>query len=147
VSPSTSYSTIQYVYSLLTVGNFEGGGWLGNGTLIDYGGNPQESVPSGSGVMGIRLYTPQANGVGEIWEDPSTIHLATNRRVRNLLYCKTLNFSSYQRWYPSSARISDGSQIIFGGALAGGFNNIPSHDNPTVRDVLVGCNRRSWFLS
>jgi hypothetical protein len=40
------------------------------------------------------------------------------------------NFQLYLRWYPSSARLSDGSQIIFGGALAGGFNDY--NDNPTV---------------
>ena len=49
-----------------------------------------------------------------------------------------LNSQLYRRWYPSSARISDGSQIIFGGALAGGFNDIPDNDNPTVSGVLRG---------
>ena len=29
--------------------------------------------------MGIRLFTPQPNGAGEIWEDPDTVHLTTNR--------------------------------------------------------------------
>jgi hypothetical protein len=48
---------------------------------------------------------------------------------------ETLNFVTLLRWYPSSARISDGSQIIFGGALAGGFNNDPSGDNPTVSSI------------
>ena len=38
------------------------------------------------------------------------------------------------RWYPSSARISDGSQIIFGGALSGDFNDY--NDNPTVSNRL-----------
>ncbi|KIM76040.1 glyoxal oxidase [Piloderma croceum F 1598] len=127
-----TYAHTVRALKLVTNSFCAGGGWLGNGTLIDYGGNPQESVTSGNGVMGIRLYTPQPNGTGEIWEDPATIHLTTNRRVRNLLSCKTLNFPSYRRWYPSSARISDGSQIIFGGALAGGFNDIPSFDNPTL---------------
>jgi hypothetical protein len=66
-------------FFLWTVDYFKGGGWLGNGTLIDYGGNSRTNIPSGNGVMGIRLYTPQPNGVGEIWEDPATIHLTTNR--------------------------------------------------------------------
>jgi hypothetical protein len=39
-------------------------------------------------------------------------------------------FTPYSRWYPSSARLSDGSQIIFGGALAADFNDY--NDNPTV---------------
>jgi hypothetical protein len=42
------------------------------------------------------------------------------------------NLYNIGRWYPSSARISDGSQIIFGGALAGDFNDY--NDNPTVSD-------------
>ena len=79
------------LFALPIIRNYEGGGWLSNGTLIDYGGALNESVPSRSGVMGIRLYTPQPNGVGEIWEDPATIHLATNRWVRHLLYRKILN--------------------------------------------------------
>lgn len=57
----------------------KGGGWLGNGTLIDYGGNPVESVPTQNGLMGIRLFTPLANGAGEVWEDPDNVHLTTNR--------------------------------------------------------------------
>jgi hypothetical protein len=60
--------------------NFEGGGWLGNGTLIDYGGYPKDNLPNDKdGLMGIRLFTPQPNGGGEVWEDPATIHLTTPR--------------------------------------------------------------------
>jgi hypothetical protein len=91
-----------------------GGGWLSNGTLASFGGNPQENVAAEDGIMGIRLFTPNNDGSGEVWEDPSTVRLASNR------------------WYPSSARISDGSQIVIGGAISGGFINDASDDNPTI---------------
>jgi hypothetical protein len=58
---------------------FEGGGWLSNGTLVNYGGSAQESVPSGNGYQAIRLYTPKPNGAGTVWEDPGRVHLTTNR--------------------------------------------------------------------
>lgn len=43
---------------------------------------------------------------------------------------------SVQRWYPSSARLSDGSQIVIGGATSGDFNDDDSRDNPTVSYIL-----------
>jgi len=54
-------------------------GWLGNGTLINYGGNPMENIPSGNGIMGIRLFTPQPDGGGEVFDDPTHLHLTSNR--------------------------------------------------------------------
>jgi hypothetical protein len=71
-----SCNSLWLVYSfLLTIG----GGWLGNGTLIDYGGNPRENIPSGNGKMGIRLFTPEDNGGGSVFEDPANIHLTSDR--------------------------------------------------------------------
>jgi hypothetical protein len=64
---------------LLILHNFEGGGWLSNGTLINYGGSSHENIPSANGYQGIRLFTPEANGGGKVWEDPATVHLTTNR--------------------------------------------------------------------
>jgi hypothetical protein len=99
----------------LTTNSFcAGGGWLSNGTLANFGGAPMDDIPAQNGLQAIRLFTPQDDGSGEVWEDPSTVRLAVNR------------------WYPSSARISDGSQIIFGGMLVGGFNDEPDSDNPTL---------------
>jgi len=82
--------------------------------LAGFGGNPREKVAAQNGIMGIRLFTPNNDGSGEVWEDPSTVRLTS------------------ARWYPSSARISDGSQIIFGGMTLAGFNNRASIDNPTI---------------
>ena len=125
------------VYSFLTIG----GGWLGNGTLIDFGGSSRENIPSGNGIMGIRLFTPKPNGGGTVFEDPANLHLTSNRWV-HISTGQIAKFKArYCRWYPSSARLSDGSQIIFGGMIAGGFNNKPSTDNPTVSRVLNICQR------
>ncbi|GAA99111.1 hypothetical protein E5Q_05800 [Mixia osmundae IAM 14324] len=92
-----------------------GGGWLSNGTLVNIGGNPREGVTNTkNGLMALRMFTPRADGSGDIYENPSRIRL-----------------TSY-RWYPSSARLSDGSLIIWGGMIAGGFNNVKNTDNPTI---------------
>lgn len=71
-------SCSQYAMIML-VWSFKGGGWLSNGTLVNYGGQSQQNIPSGNGFMGIRLFTPQPNGAGEVFEDPDTLHLTTNR--------------------------------------------------------------------
>jgi len=54
-----------------------GGGWLSNGTLLNYGGTSQSNIPSGNGYQGIRLFTPLPEG--HVWEDPHRVHLTTNR--------------------------------------------------------------------
>lgn len=91
-----------------------GGGFLGNGTLANFGGNPREGATvTEDGIMAIRLFTPGSDGSGELYEHDS------------------IKLSSH-RWYPSSGRLSDGSQIIFGGMTKGGFNNVRETDNPTL---------------
>ncbi|KDR84528.1 hypothetical protein GALMADRAFT_220246 [Galerina marginata CBS 339.88] len=110
------------------------GSFLGNGTLLNSGGNPVVitgalptlsfntrcllyvpaiSSPGQNGLQGIRLFTPCTNGNCDVFEDPARIHLTSNR------------------WYPSSVRIEDGSVIIFGGSVGGGFINGASGNNPS----------------
>ena len=36
-------------------------------------------MPAGNGYQGIRLFTPEPDGGGEVWEDPDNVHLTTNR--------------------------------------------------------------------
>jgi hypothetical protein len=60
--------------------NLKGGGWLSNGTLVNFGGNDAENgIPSGNGYQGLRLFTPQPGGGGEVFEDIANVHLAVNR--------------------------------------------------------------------
>ncbi|GAA6006170.1 hypothetical protein JCM10207_000549 [Rhodosporidiobolus poonsookiae] len=94
-----------------------GGGWLSNGTLVNLGGNPQQTYindEAEDGLMGIRLFTPCTNDKCDVYENPSRIRLTSNR------------------WYPSSTRLYDGSLLIAGGMIAGGYNNQEATDNPTM---------------
>ncbi|GAA6006218.1 hypothetical protein JCM10207_000565 [Rhodosporidiobolus poonsookiae] len=94
-----------------------GGGWLSNGTLVNLGGNPQQTYindEAEDGLMGIRLFTPCSNDKCDVYENPSRIRLTSNR------------------WYPSTTRLTDGSLLIAGGMIAGGYNNQESTDNPTM---------------
>ncbi|KAJ6621537.1 glyoxal oxidase N-terminus-domain-containing protein [Mycena sp. CBHHK59/15] len=95
------------------------GSFLGNGTLINSGGNPV--VITGinriflgiNGLQGLRLFTPCTDGTCDVYENPTRIRLTS------------------PRWYPSSVRIEDGSIIIFGGSMNGGFINSASMNNPS----------------
>ncbi|GAA5952686.1 hypothetical protein JCM21900_000403 [Sporobolomyces salmonicolor] len=85
-----------------------GGGWLSNGTLVSVGGNPVESYENnaaGDGLAGIRLFTPCSNDKCDVYENPSRIRLTS------------------ARWYPSTTRLTDGSIMIAGGMIAGGYGN------------------------
>ncbi|KAF9567095.1 copper radical oxidase [Agrocybe pediades] len=88
------------------------GSFLGNGTLVSSGGNPVV-ITGQNGLQGIRLFTPCSTGTCDIFEDPARVHLTSNR------------------WYPSSVRIEDGSVLIFGGSVSGGFINGASVNNPS----------------
>ncbi|GAA5979733.1 hypothetical protein JCM10908_003025 [Rhodotorula pacifica] len=94
-----------------------GGGWIGNGTLVSVGGNPQQTYindAAGNGLAAVRLFTPCTNGKCDVYENPSRIRLTS------------------ARWYPSTVRLTDGSLLIAGGMIAGGYNNAPQTDNPTM---------------
>ncbi|GAA5864750.1 hypothetical protein JCM3774_006060 [Rhodotorula dairenensis] len=94
-----------------------GGGWIGNGTLVSVGGNPPQGyINDGAkdGIAAIRFYTPCSNDNCDVYENRSRIRLTS------------------PRWYPSTVRLTDGSLLIVGGMIAGGYNNAPSTDNPTM---------------
>ncbi|KAJ7057175.1 glyoxal oxidase N-terminus-domain-containing protein [Mycena amicta] len=93
------------------------GSFLGNGTLVNFGGHPYthrdgEAAPDGQ--QGIRLFNAcAASGNCDIYEDSDRIRMASNR------------------WYPTSARLPDGSAIILGGMLYSGWSNSEDTNNPT----------------
>ncbi|GAA5973363.1 hypothetical protein JCM11641_003093 [Rhodosporidiobolus odoratus] len=94
-----------------------GGGWLSNGTLVSVGGNPQQTYindKAGDGLAAIRLFTPCTNDKCDVYENPSRIRMTS------------------ARWYPSTTRLTDGSLLIAGGMIAGGYNNQGDTDNPTM---------------
>ncbi|KAG7446827.1 uncharacterized protein BT62DRAFT_967591 [Guyanagaster necrorhizus] len=88
------------------------GSFLGNGTLVNSGGNPVV-ITGANGLQAIRMFTPCDDKTCDVFEDPNHIHLTSNR------------------WYPSSIRIEDGSIIIYGGSVGGGYINSNSINNPT----------------
>jgi hypothetical protein len=65
------------------------------------------------GLAGIRLFTPCDDEKCDVYEDHDRIRLTS------------------ARWYPSTTRLTDGSLLIAGGMIAGGYNNAESTDNPT----------------
>ncbi|KAF5372597.1 hypothetical protein D9758_005225 [Tetrapyrgos nigripes] len=75
------------------------GSFLSNGTMVSSGGNAVFPVATGdNGLASIRLFDPCEDGNCDVFED---------QRVRRM---------GSLRWYPSSARLEDGSVLLFGGS-------------------------------
>ncbi|KAJ7481720.1 glyoxal oxidase N-terminus-domain-containing protein [Mycena latifolia] len=93
------------------------GSFLSNGTMVNFGGQPYtnrngEAAPDGQ--QGVRLFNAcPASGTCDIYENSSRIRLGSNR------------------WYPTSARLPDGSAIIIGGSMYSGWTNSDASNNPT----------------
>ncbi|WAR57638.1 hypothetical protein PtB15_8B691 [Puccinia triticina] len=94
-----------------------GGSYLSNGTLLNIGGNAPEfekaEFGDTNGLQSIRFYTPCDDGKCVINEYDNIKLTAA-------------------RWYPTSARLPDGSVIIVGGSTEGAFRNSARINNPTI---------------
>ncbi|KAJ8517396.1 hypothetical protein ONZ45_g5405 [Pleurotus djamor] len=88
------------------------GSFIGNGTFISTGGNPMQGAGS-NGLQGLRQFNPCNDASCDIIENPQRIRLTS------------------RRWYPSSVRLEDGSMMIYGGSVNGGFQNNAGMNNPT----------------
>ncbi|KAH7334305.1 glyoxal oxidase N-terminus-domain-containing protein [Rhizoctonia solani] len=98
-----------------------GGSFLGNGTLINVGGNPIVEDATGAidfgdenGLQGIRLFNPCPGGLCDIYDSPKELHMRSSR------------------WYPTVSRLDDGSVGIIGGSTRGGWMNNVSTNNPSI---------------
>src|SRR6266403_600815 len=101
-----------------------GGSFLGNGTLINVGGNPVVETHTSpldfadiNGTLGMRLFSPcEASDVAfcDMFEGPERVRLAS------------------LRWYNTVVRIQDGSVTIIGGSRRGGGMNNATTNNPTI---------------
>jgi hypothetical protein len=102
-----------------------GGSFLSNGSLINVGGNPVVVDRTGAadfgdtnGIQAIRLFHPDQcddRGRGcDIIEMPHRLRLAT------------------PRWYNTVLRLDDGSAMILGGSIRGGWINNATTNNPTI---------------
>ncbi|KAM5534563.1 hypothetical protein V8D89_011767 [Ganoderma adspersum] len=101
-----------------------GGTALGNGTWLNVGGN--QAVGPG----GVQADSQLGGG---IYDDPDG-----GRSIRLLNPCDDGNCEwtlvadmSTRRWYPTVETLDDGSAIILGGCLYGGYVNAAVQDNPT----------------
>ncbi|KAL0574683.1 hypothetical protein V5O48_007268 [Marasmius crinis-equi] len=109
--------------SLMSNSFCAGGSFLGNGTLVNVGGNPIVTDHTGpadfgdvNGLQGIRLFHPcdAAEEDCSMYENPDRIKMAS------------------PRWYNTVLRISDGSAMIIGGSIKGGWINNRTVNNPTI---------------
>nr|ABD61577.1 copper radical oxidase [Phanerodontia chrysosporium] len=101
-----------------------GGTFLSNGTLINVGGNPVVEDHTAAadfgdmdGLQAVRIFEPcDSENVDdcEMFEDHNRVRMAS------------------PRWYNTVLRISDGSAMIIGGSLKGGWINNATTNNPTV---------------
>ncbi|KAI0313341.1 copper radical oxidase [Amylostereum chailletii] len=101
-----------------------GGTFLGNGTMINVGGNPvvQDNTASADfgdvdGLQAIRILEPcegEDADKCDIYENHGRIRMAS------------------PRWYNTVLRISDGSAMILGGSKKGGWMNNATTNNPTI---------------
>ncbi|KDQ20479.1 hypothetical protein BOTBODRAFT_26498 [Botryobasidium botryosum FD-172 SS1] len=103
-----------------------GGGVLGNGTWMNVGGNQAvtyqgATAPSQLGGPpyddldgGLAFLDVCANDDNCNWVDNPALYMST------------------RRWYPTLETLEDGSIMILGGCLWGGFVNAASQNNPTL---------------
>ncbi|GBB84716.1 hypothetical protein RclHR1_01130011 [Rhizophagus clarus] len=84
------------------------GSWLGNGTLVEVGGDVVNGNAYRSGVQTLRLYD---TGVGD-WVELEGI-VPSNR------------------WYPAMLTLPNGNVMVVGGSTAGAGKNKPEINNPT----------------
>ncbi|KAF8594625.1 hypothetical protein BDV93DRAFT_458595, partial [Ceratobasidium sp. AG-I] len=93
------------------------GSFLSNGTFANFGGHEYTSTDgeaTNDGLQGTRFFNPCAASENcDIYENPNRIRLSSNR------------------WYPTSARLPDGSAIIIGGQTKSDWTNSASLNNPT----------------
>ncbi|KAJ9124101.1 hypothetical protein QFC22_000896 [Naganishia vaughanmartiniae] len=124
---ATEYDLATNTYramDILTNSFCAGGTVLGNGTWLNVGGNnpvgyggiqvdsctgPFENCDGGKAL---RILDPCDDGDCNWIDDPK-------------LYMTT------RRWYPTLETLEDGSAIVLGGCLWGGYVNSPNQDNPT----------------
>ncbi|KAJ7599807.1 glyoxal oxidase N-terminus-domain-containing protein [Mycena floridula] len=88
------------------------GSFFSNGTMLSLGGNPMV-ITGEDGLQALRFFTPCQDGTCDIWENQSVVRTTS------------------PRWYAASARLEDGSVLIFGGGTANVYINSAAVNNPT----------------
>lgn len=112
-----------------------GGGVLGNGTWVVFGGNQpvttdgvavasQGAYHNTDGGTAIRMLNP-CDDESCSWIQGETSYDITAQNTGGYLQM------TGRRWYPMVEELEDGSLIIIGGDKNGGYVNTPAQDNPT----------------
>ncbi|KAI1795615.1 copper radical oxidase [Ganoderma leucocontextum] len=99
-----------------------GGTALGNGTWLNVGGN--QAVGPG----GVQADSQLGGG---IYDDPDGGKSLLNPCDDSSCEWTLVGDMSTRRWYPTVETLDDGSAIILGGCLYGGYVNAAVQDNPT----------------
>ncbi|TBU33724.1 copper radical oxidase [Dichomitus squalens] len=99
-----------------------GGTVLGNGTWLNVGGN--QAVTTGG------VAASSQNG-GGVYDDPDGGKSLINPCDDSSCEWTLTADMSTRRWYPTLETLDDGSAIVLGGCLWGGYVNDASQDNPT----------------
>ncbi|KAI9637230.1 glyoxal oxidase N-terminus-domain-containing protein [Dioszegia hungarica] len=111
-----------------------GGGVLGNGTFVAFGGN-QPVTTNGIAVSNAGAYKNTDGGTAIRMLNPCTdqkcnwiegyTDYTTNGNTKGYLQMTS------RRWYPTVEVLEDGTMIVIGGDKNGGYVNTAAQDNPT----------------
>ncbi|KAL1914312.1 uncharacterized protein VTP21DRAFT_9005 [Calcarisporiella thermophila] len=93
------------------------GSFLGDGTLIEFGGDipihDKDTVPADIGFQTVRIFKPCSDNSCQILENPGGKHMSSNR------------------WYPTAVTLPDGRVLIAGGSTKGQGAVAARYNNPT----------------
>lgn len=112
-----------------------GGGVLGNGTWVVFGGN-QPVTTNGVAVAGPGAYMNTDGGTAIRMINPCDDESCQWIQGESSYNVNDNNVGGYlqmtgRRWYPMVEALEDGSLIIIGGDKNGGYVNTAAQDNPT----------------
>jgi len=108
-----------------------GGTVLANGTWLNTGGNSRVGpggLPPGPDMPDSELYESQAGGTSVRFMEPCLGDAECS-------WVENPNYMTTARWYPALETLQDGSAILVGGCLYGGYVNEASQSNPTVEFI------------
>ncbi|WWC71742.1 uncharacterized protein I206_105700 [Kwoniella pini CBS 10737] len=112
-----------------------GGGVLGNGTWVVFGGN-QPVTTGGVASTAAEAYSDTDGGTAIRMLNPCTDESCEYIQGETSYSTSADNTGGYlqmtgRRWYPMVEALPDGSLIIIGGDKNGGYVNTQAQDNPT----------------
>ncbi|ORX38711.1 putative glyoxal oxidase precursor [Kockovaella imperatae] len=113
-----------------------GGSVLGNGTWVVFGGNKPITTGGKDNVGSAGAYSDEDGGSAIRMMDPCTDESCDWQQPNIGNFNLTSSAGGYllmtsKRWYPTVETLEDGSVIVIGGDINGGYVNDVYQDNPT----------------